>query len=111
MKMKFQGLGIIWIFLSLLPSAVEAVIVALMGRSLLDLNSKLSYSLGFIMGAAGTTGIVPSMYNLKKRDFKIRGIITNILILSTTIDNIVMGTLFSISRDSYQQEIKHTDSN
>lgn len=59
----------------------------------------MSYAFGFFLASAGTTAIVPTLLNLRKQGFGKRKHIMHEVMVATTIDNLIFGTLFGIMRN------------
>lgn len=104
-------MGPIVFFLSVLPAATEAIVTANVSRVLFEMPSKLSYTLGFLLASAGTTVIIPSIYALQVRGYKVRKTIVNLMIICTTIDNLWTGTLFAVLRSSYTSDVSDSLAN
>ena len=94
-------MGPVFFLLGIIPAVVEAMVDAAFGRSLFDMPTNLSYAFGFLLASAGMTVIIPAIFGLLKRGFKVRKTIIHLLIISSTIDNLFTGTLFSALTSLY----------
>jgi hypothetical protein len=58
----------------------------------------LSYTLGYLLAYVATGVTLPSIFAIKARGFRVRSEIPHILVLSTTLDNLLVGTTFTAFR-------------
>ena len=58
----------------------------------------MSLALGFLLGSAGTAVIVPALLILQSKGYGARKLISHELIVATTLDNVIAGTVFSVFR-------------
>jgi hypothetical protein len=92
--LRFTGIMPRVLVIAFVPTCLEAVVVAALGRALFHLPTNLSYALGFLMAYDGIGVTVPTIYEIIYRGFKVKDLIPNILLMISLIDNLLGPTVF-----------------
>lgn len=59
----------------------------------------MSYSLGYMLAYVGTGVTLPSIFNLIARGINMKSALPSILVVGTTLDNLVGGTIYRIFKN------------
>lgn len=98
LELQFRAMGLILPLLSVMPGIIEALCTSYLGKVFFEMPTKMSYSLGFFLASVGTTAVVPNLLNLRRQGYGKRKHIMHEVLMATTLDNLLFGTLFSIMR-------------
>ncbi|OTF79017.1 hypothetical protein BLA29_013625, partial [Euroglyphus maynei] len=82
--------------LSLVPSIVEALIVALFAWIWFDFNLSWSLMIGFIIASVSPAVVVPGMVIIQEENYGVNHGIPTLLIASASVDNVFAITGFSV---------------
>ncbi|TNV79866.1 hypothetical protein FGO68_gene3314 [Halteria grandinella] len=94
LDVRFKGLGLMPFTLGIFPCAVECIVEACTAYWLFGMPWVLCFALGFLVAASGMTAVLPSSFGLLTKGYDINPRITKILIVASTLDNLIMTTLF-----------------
>lgn len=105
LEVKLTGIVPMVLALSIVPAIVEACVTAAIAQSLFEgMPTHMAYALGYMLAYLGTGVTLPSIFNLIARGFKMKNALPSILVVSSTLDNLIGGTVFSIFKNLAIQE-------
>jgi hypothetical protein len=67
----------------------------------------MSYAYGYMIAYVGTGVTLPATFNLIARGFKMKNALPDLLVVGTTLDNLVGGTVFNIFKNLYIKKVKN----
>jgi len=90
LTITFRGKGLAFVLISFLPQLVEATIIAVISRYLLDMPWPPCFLLGFTLSCISPSVLVPALVGLLEKGYgRVKGIPTT-LIAAGTFDDIIM---------------------
>lgn len=105
LDVSFNPIAPLILSISIIPSIVEGVVNAAMGRAIFGMELNFSYAFGFMLALVGTGVTLPSIFVVIARGFKVRQTLPDLLVICTTIENLIFATVFQIFSTYVQQEL------
>mmetsp|Transcript_1287 Transcript_1287/g.2668 ORF Transcript_1287/g.2668 Transcript_1287/m.2668 type:complete len:530 (+) Transcript_1287:339-1928(+) len=82
--------------LSFIPCTVEAVVISLLARGLLDMDWVWCFMLGFVMAAISPAVVVPTVLALQEQGYGVEAGVTTMVVAATALDSVYAISGFGI---------------